>query len=243
MCPVSEEEEKKADGKYLCTCHDLSSVYHSATEALNHFLSMYPSFRGELDKMLDHKSLQSVTPASFQTLKRKILVVRCMERESSLTEDVRQEVVTKIFSTDKEDSLSSLQKDSPQGLLSFVASSFTSLFRSDKPMSESRYLSEQKMDMTDAQFLSSLEEILGDEPLLQESITNVLEIVNAYFQKNIGNMLKKLIGRASVVQEQSCKVQINRAAQSRQEKREIRSREDLLPTLNKKIKENREYFD
>lgn len=206
----------------------------SVTALLTDFLAIHPEFARELQDNMDQKDLVSISSLSFVSKKNKILVARCIVMNSvRSTHDQRRQAIENILSSEKlEDTISSMQR--PRGPFSFI----TSLLRSNKPVKVAEYLANKNMDLTDAQFLSSLDEILGQEPLLQEAITNVVELAEGYFQRKIDSIVNDLVHRAVKAQESVCKLQIDRDAQSRQETRQKDSRKQFIDDIKTQNKED-----
>lgn len=177
---------------------------------------------------MENKDLVSISSHLFISQKNKILVAKCMVMESeNLTNELRQELVENVLSSHNfEDTVSTTQKS--QGVVSFL----TSFFRSDKPKKAKDFLAARNMELSDAQFLSSLNEILGQEPLLQEAITNVVALAEGHFQKKIDSTVKKLVGRAVMAQEAACKAQIDRDAESQQDARQKESRRQFISDID-----------
>ncbi len=206
----------------------------SVTALLTDFLAIHPEFARELQDNMDQKDLVSISSLSFVSKKNKILVARCIVMNSvRSTHDQRRQAIENILSSEKlEDTISSMQR--PRGPFSFI----TSLLRSNKPVKVAEYLANKNMDLTDAQFLSSLDEILGQEPLLQEAITNVVELAEGYFQRKIDSIVNDLVHRAVKAQESVCKLQIDRDAESRQETRQKDSRKQFIDDIKTQNKED-----
>ncbi|KAK0446849.1 hypothetical protein EV421DRAFT_1707267 [Armillaria borealis] len=194
---------------------------------LTAFLAIHPAFARELEDNMNQKGLVSISSGSFVSKKNKILVARCMVMNSDrFTHDQRRQAIENILSSEKlEDTISSMQR--PRGFFSFIAS----LLRSDKPIKVAEYLANKNMNLTDAQFLSSLDEILGQEPLLQEAITSVVELAEGHFQRKIDNIVNTLVGRAVMAQESACKLQIDRDAESQQDAGQKDSRKQFIDDI------------
>ncbi|KAK0446846.1 hypothetical protein EV421DRAFT_1707226 [Armillaria borealis] len=158
-----------------------------------------------------NKDLVSISSRPFTSEKNKILVARCMVMEQeNLSDEQRRELIENILSSEGLGDTIYLTPKS-QGFVS----SFTSLFRSDNSIQAKDFLTTRKMDQTDAQFLSCLNEILDQELLLQEAITKVLDLAEAHFRKKIDKVVKKLVGQATLARKTVCRTQIDRAAQNR----------------------------
>ncbi|KAK0489058.1 hypothetical protein IW261DRAFT_1602879 [Armillaria novae-zelandiae] len=155
---------------------------------LSNFLKIHPAFAQELDDNLNQEDLMSISSRSFVSAMNKILVARCMVMDSNhFTHDQRRQVIRNVLSSERlEDTISSMRR--PRGRLSFIIS----LFRSGKTIKVAEYLSHKNMDLTDAQFLSSLDEIRRQEPLLQEAITDVVELAEGHLQRKVDSVVNKL---------------------------------------------------
>ncbi|KAK0217807.1 hypothetical protein IW262DRAFT_1560097, partial [Armillaria fumosa] len=187
------------------------------------------SFRQELQNGIDHKDLASISSRPFISGKNKILVARCMVMESeNLSDEQRRELIDNILSSEGPgDTINLTPKSQPE---SFV-SSVTSFFRSDNSIKAKDFLANRKMDQTDAQFLACLNEILGQEFLLQEAVTKVLELAEGHFRKKIDNIVKKLVGQATLARRTACRTQIDRDAQSQRDARQRDSRKQFTDDI------------
>lgn len=177
---------------------------------------------------MENKDLVSISSGPFISQKNKILVAKCMVMESeNLTDELRRELVENVLSSNNfEDTVSLTQKS--QSVVSFL----TSFLRSDKPKKAKEFLAARNMELSDAQFLSSLNETLGQEPLLQEAITNVVALAEGHFQKKIDNTVQKLVGRAVMAQEAACRAQIDRDAESQRDARQKESRRQFISDID-----------
>ncbi|KAK0467152.1 uncharacterized protein EV420DRAFT_1507486 [Desarmillaria tabescens] len=194
---------------------------------LDNFNAMHPTFRQELQNSMDNNDLVSINSRPFISGKNKILVTRCIMMESeNLSHEQRRDLIENILSSEKSDDIIALTQKSQ----SFV-SSFTSLFRLDKPVKTKDFLAARNMVQTDPHFLSCLNEILGQEVLLQEAITKVVDLAEGYFRKKIDGVVKKLVGRAVLAREKACKTQIDRDVQSRQDARQKDSRKQFIEDI------------
>ncbi|KAK0239015.1 hypothetical protein EDD85DRAFT_527825 [Armillaria nabsnona] len=194
---------------------------------LTDFIELHPTFGQELQNSMDNKDLVSITLRPFALEKNKILVARCMVMESeNLSDEQRRELIDNILSSEGPGDTIYLTSKS-QGFVS----SLTSLFRSDNSIKAKDFLATREMDRTDAQFLSSLNEILGQELLLQEAITKVLDLAEGYFRKKIDNIVKKLIGQATLARKTVCRTQIDRYAQSQRNAQQKDSRKQFMDDI------------
>ncbi|KAK0239018.1 hypothetical protein EDD85DRAFT_769081 [Armillaria nabsnona] len=230
ICPTamcSDEETLRFQG--MSTIYAMFVFKSSFLVALlTDFLKMHPTFTQELQKGMDNQDLVSISSRPFTSGKNKILVARCMVMESEDLSDheQRQELIESIWSSDGPGDTICLTSKF-QGFVS----SLTSLFRSDNAIKAKDFLATRKMDQTDAQFLSCLNEILDQEPLLQEAITKVLDLAEGHFRKKIDNVVKKLIGQATLARKTACKTQIDRAAQSQRDARQKVSRKQFIDDI------------
>ncbi|KAK0202722.1 hypothetical protein DFS33DRAFT_1436579 [Desarmillaria ectypa] len=225
ICPAAMcSDEETRNGMSTIFGHISPTELIFLAASLTSFIAMHPTFAQDLQTNMENKDLVSISSRPFIKVKSKILVARCMVMESeNLTHELRRELVENVLSSEKfEDMISLTQKS--QGLVSFL----TSFFRSDKPKKTTDFLAARSMDLTDAQFLSSLNEILGEEPLLQEAITEAVALAEGHFQKKIDSTVKKLVGRAVLVQQMACKMQIDRDAQSQRDARQKDSRRQFV---------------
>ncbi len=145
-----------------------------------------------------------------------------MESEN-LSDEQRRELIDNILSSEGPGDTIYLTPKS-QGFVS----SLTSFFRSDNSIKAKDFLTTRKMDQTDAEFLSCLNEILGQELLLQEAITKVLDLAEGHFRKKIDNIVKKLIGQATLARKNVCRTQIDRDARGQRDARQKDSRKQFF---------------
>ncbi len=230
ICPTaicSDEETLRLEG--MSTIYAMFVFKSSFLVALlTDFLKTHPTFAQDLQNSMDNQDLVSITSRPFTSRKNKILVARCMVMESENLSDheQRQELIENILSSNGPGDTICLTSKS-QGFLS----SFTSFFRSDNAIKAKDFLATRKMGQTDAQFLSCLNEILDQEPLLQEAITKVVDLAEGHFRKKIDKVVKKLIGQATLARKTACKTQIDRVAQSQRDARQKVSRKQFIDDI------------
>ncbi|KAK0189051.1 hypothetical protein F5146DRAFT_693680 [Armillaria mellea] len=211
----------------ICPTTTCSDEENRLQALLTSFLEMHPTFVQDLQNSMDNKDLVSISSRPFTLEKNKILVARCMVMESGdLSDEQRQELIDNIVSSEGPSDTIYLAPKS-QG---FVAS-LTSLFHSGNSIKAKDFVAAKKIDQTDSQFLSCLDEILGEEPLLQEAITKVLELAEGHFRKKIDNIVKKLVGQATLARKTACRTQIDRDAQSQRDARQKDSRKQFIDDI------------
>ncbi|SJL03909.1 uncharacterized protein ARMOST_07266 [Armillaria ostoyae] len=194
---------------------------------LTNFIAMHPMFTQELQNSMDNKDLVSISSRPFTSGKNKILVARCMVMESeNLSDEQRRELIENILSSEGPGDTIYLTPKS-QGFVS----SLTSFFHLDNSIKAKDFLATRKMDQTDAQFLSCLNEILGQELLLQEAITKVLDLAEGHFRKKIDNIVKKLVGQATLARKMACRTRIDQDAQSQRDARQRDSRKQFIDDI------------
>ncbi|KAJ6514882.1 hypothetical protein C8R47DRAFT_1275662 [Mycena vitilis] len=206
------------------------------------FVSDYPGLKEELGKLISgNRSDPFRLSTQFKTLREQILCVEFILKEKPDLEAPDREDFIRRISAHGMDGLAAVfkSKDSAEG--KGIFSKLTSLWtdgHSNVEQKIRRHVREQLATIPDGQFLADLDEVLADEPLLQDMITRSVEVANESLQNTVEKLLERFVGRAVILQQDTLKAQVRRKTAGKLEEDRKFSRLQLIEEYGREIQDS-----
>jgi hypothetical protein len=177
----------------------------------------------------------------FKPLKEQIFCVEYIFKEKpDLENSVRKDLIRHI-SLNGMDGLASVfkskeSKDSAEGKgLLFKMSSWISDEHSNVEQKIRRHVRDRIATIPDAQFLAGLDDMLHEEPLLHDMITQAVEVANESLQSTVPTLLPRFVGRAVLLTQETLKSQVQRKTAGKLEDQRKVSRLQLIEEYEHEI--------
>ncbi|KAJ7656315.1 hypothetical protein DFH06DRAFT_1091207 [Mycena polygramma] len=206
------------------------------------FVSNHPKLREEIEKLPGNKPDPTRLPNQFKALKEQILCVEFIFKEKPELEASDREDFIRHISEHGMDGLATVfkSKDSTEGkgFIYRMASLLSSDEHSNAEQKIRRHVREQLTRITDGQFLAGLDDVLSNEPLLQDMITRTVEVANESLQGTVEKLLGRFVGRAVILQQETLKAQVQRKTAGKLEDQRKASRIQLIEEYGLEIQDS-----
>ena len=193
----------------------------------------FPEFAEHYKRAIRDPKLETITDKAFRRGKLCILSVSHLMQNVEMEEDDRKKLVQLIIDNNlgrvveilKSQTDHSVNK--PKTWLSW----FSSLTSSSPVQQLQTELQKHAAGKSDRDFLSSLRELVAQEPLLEPAASDAIKAAHSYFAKEIRNHSRGISHRARSAQENMAKAQIGRELAAALEEKQNAAKLELIQKI------------
>ncbi|KAJ6620561.1 hypothetical protein B0H10DRAFT_2188402 [Mycena sp. CBHHK59/15] len=205
------------------------------------FVMLHPQLKDEVARSTsgDKPNNTKLSP-KFRTLKERLICIETILKEKDDLGDAERAELIEHVSEKGLDDLSLPLKDKGSAAEGKgIVNKVWSWFSDEQPSAVERKIRqrvrEQLAASTDGRFLAHLDEMLANEPLLQNILAQAAEAAHDDLQRVVQKLVEALIGRALLIQKDNLKGQIQRKAAGQLEDHYKSSRLQLIEEYEREI--------
>jgi hypothetical protein len=200
----------------------------------------HPKLKDELEKAISgDRSNQLKFSTKFKALKEQLLCIDIIFKDmTDLDVGDREHLIEHILKAGVDGLSVALKSKDSSSEAKGWRSKLGAWFSDDQSTPEQkirRKVRDRLSTVTDSEFLGRLDEMLAEEPLLQELIVRTAEEANDNLQGNVKTLLSRLVGRSVLLQHDTFKAQIQRKFTGQHEEQRKSSRLQLFEEYEREI--------
>lgn len=203
-------------------------------------IAVFPKLREQFEEAIRNLKLESITDKWHKVHKKRLLSASILlEKHQDLEEVDRQKLIdlTLTEGVQKAGQVVASSTTNAQPKSQTLWTSVTDWITMQDSSPGKGFIEEVHQTVkaiTDADYLSGLDEMVAREPLLQNAAARAISFASNYFDALIKKQLQKLIHQARFIQQTECKKQIERSATSREEEEMKTLRLELIGKIEEK---------
>ncbi|KAJ7210563.1 hypothetical protein GGX14DRAFT_451174 [Mycena pura] len=211
-------------------------------------VSVHVKLREDVEKIGTGKAtsadLTRLLPAKFKPLKEQILCIEILFAEKpDLEEQDRKELIKDISENGTDGLIRALKSKEAKDDKGWLAGKVRSWFSQDGHADAEKRIRRKTAAISDAEFLASFDDMLAKEPLLQDIITQALEVAHDSLRGTLSKLVSSFTGKATLLQEQTLKSQIQRKTASILEEVLNGSRRQLIEEYERELPDSLRTLD
>lgn len=182
-----------------------------------------PQIESEIRKACEDHKLSSINHLKFRSLKQRVLFLDKILQQHPIEDSAqRGDLISSIIEARPSDRVTTRLIDNSSRSRPWY--SFLPFMGQNASDAELKKLNDDVSDISDAEFLEALPEIVAREPLLNEFVHLALRFAHEDLSRSVSAKAKYLSGRIRQIQMDACMKQIRYSAES-QKARDVRNRQ------------------